>query len=100
MEKLYQQHYDDGFEIIAVNIDEHKRDAEEFLKKYPISFLNLYDPKGKIGKQLKVKYMPTAFLIDRQGNILFKHVGFDKTYAKKLAYTVNKLLENDSLPSY
>lgn len=93
LEKLHRQYSKQGFEVIAVNIDEKKLNAKLFLEKHPISYLNLYDPKGDIGKMLKVKKMPTAFLIDRNGNILFKHVGFNKKYAEKLTFAIKKILQ-------
>ena len=93
MEKLYQQNSKQGFEIIAINIDEHKSDAEQFLTKYPISFKNLYDPTGLIGNAFKVKSMPTAFLIDQSGRIIYKHAGFNQKYSIKLEQTIKSNLE-------
>lgn len=92
MEKLHQQYNGVDFEIVAINIDKDKSDAVEFLQQQPISFLNLYDPKGKIGKRLKVRAMPTAFLFDREGKLLYRHSGFDDNYAKKLKSVLKGLL--------
>ncbi len=97
MEQLHQQYHSKGLQIIAVNIDEHKKDAQQFLSEVPVSFINLYDPKGKIGKVLKVKKMPTSFLIDPKGNILFKHSGFDQEYAKKLDEVLAQLISEPAL---
>lgn len=94
MEKLHHQFSADKFKIIAINIDEDKRSANSFLNDHPISYLNLYDPKGYIGKKLKVRNMPTAFLIDQDGNILFKHSGFNEKYAKKLEQVIEQLVKN------
>lgn len=94
MEKLHHQFPIDKFKIIAINIDEDKEKAKIFLTKHPISYLNLYDPKGIIGKKLKVKNMPTAFLIDEKGNVIFKHSGFSEKYAKKLEQTLTRLVKN------
>ncbi len=93
MEKLHFQFAGKNFKIVAINIDENKNDAIHFLKQHPVSFLNLYDPKGKIGKQLKVKTMPTSFLFDKNGKLLFRHSGFDEEFAKKLQNSLRQLLE-------
>ena len=93
MDKLYQQYAAKGFEVIAINIDEKKQDAKEFLKEFPVTYLNLYDPKGRIAKQLKVSKMPTAFLIDREGNILFKHIGFNQEYSERLELAIRMLVK-------
>jgi len=92
MEQLHQQYHSKGLQIIAVNIDENKKDAQQFLSEVSVSFINLYDPKGKIGKVLKVKKMPTSLLIDPKGNILFKHSGFDQEYAEKLDEVLAQLI--------
>lgn len=92
MEELHQQYGRHGLKIVAVNIDERKRDAWEFLKAHPISYTNLYDPGGKIGKRLKVTAMPTAFLIDRGGRIVSRHVGFDREYSESLKRAIVALL--------
>ncbi len=97
LEKLYLKHRDEGFEIIAINIDEYKDDAKQFLSQQPISYQNLYDPDGKIGKLLKVKTMPTAFLVNRKGKLLFRHSGFNTKYSEKLASKINQLVSNNTI---
>lgn len=92
LEYIHQAYQGKGIIIIGVNIDEDRNNGMSFLKTHSISFLNLYDPKGFIGKKLGVKNMPTAFLINKDGNILFKHVGFDKNYSNRLDETISKLL--------
>lgn len=93
LEKLYRRYRDQGFEIIAVNVDENKTEAKNFLLKHPISYVNLYDPKGLIGKKFNVKLLPMSFIIDRNGTIIHRHLGFDSKYAKKL----NLLIANEIL---
>ena len=92
LETLHKKFPKEDFKIIAINIDEEKDQAKAFLKNHPISYLNLYDPEGNIGKKLRVQNMPTAFLIDRDGNVLFKHSGFNQKYAKKLEQTLGALV--------
>ena len=92
LESLHKNLPEEEFKIIAINIDEEKNQAESFLKDHPISYLNLYDPEGSIGKKLRVQNMPTAFLIDRDGNVLFKHSGFNQKYAEKLEQTLITLV--------
>lgn len=100
MEKLHHQFKGKNFKIVAINIDKNKDEAIHFLKQHPITFLNLYDPKGKIGKQLKVKTMPTSFLFDENGKLLFQHSGFDEEFAKKLQWSLAQLLEKSNIEDF
>jgi len=94
LERLYQTYNKQGFEVIAINIDEVKADANRFLEQFPISYSNMYDPRGDIGKKLKVKSMPTAFLIGRDGKMIVRHSGFNQKYGVKLETKIKLLLED------
>jgi len=94
LEKLYQNYNEQGFEIIAINIDEIKSDAKQFIHDFPISYSNMYDPKGEIGKKLNIKSMPTAYLIGRDGKVIVRHSGFNKKYGLKLENKIKHLLKN------
>ena len=50
----------------------------------PANFPVIYDPKGLIARKYKLKGMPSSFIINRQGQIVSGHVGFN--LEKKLAY--------------
>lgn len=65
-----------GLRIIAINLDEDKKLAEQFLEKIPAKFTIGYDPKGQSASAYGLKGMPSSYLIDRNGNLLSAHVGF------------------------
>lgn len=81
-----------GFEVVAVNVDENLKDALKFLDKYPVDYPILLDPKGKMPKTYKVQGMPTAYLIDEKGVVLYKHTGFKKKDRKKIEALIDKHL--------
>lgn len=78
LEALHQQYGDQGFEVIAINLDEQEADAHEFLDKYPVSFPIAWDPEGKVAGEYKLKGMPSAYLLDRDGKVHHVVVGFDE----------------------
>lgn len=84
------QYADKGFEVIAINVDEKLPDALKFLKKYPVSYPVLLDPAGKSPQAYKVKGMPTAYLIDENGIIIYKHLGFKIKDRKKIEKLINE----------
>lgn len=87
MNELHQKYYDAGLRIIAVNVDQKKSDAEDFLSKHPAHFLIAYDSEAKLAKQYQVKGMPSSYLIGRDGQLIHIHRGFktaDKTSIESL----------------
>ena len=68
-------------EIIAINLDEERIDADEFLLEMPTELNIVFDPEGELAEKYRVDAMPSSYLIDANGNIVVEHTGFfaDKT---------------------
>jgi peroxiredoxin len=66
----------DGFIVVAVNVDRARPDADQFLHEYSPSFRIVFDPDGTLAERFGVKGMPTSFLIDRNGHIHTEIKGF------------------------
>lgn len=92
MNLMQEKYHDLGFKIIAVNLDEDKNKAEQFLKETPANFTIAYDPTNKVARSYKVKGMPSSYLIDRKGNILSEHQGFFSTSKENLEQAMRKAL--------
>ena len=81
-----------GFEVLAVNLDEDKADAQTFLEQFPVVYPVLLDPTGKVPPQYDLPGMPTSFLIDKQGRVQKIHVGFKPKDMKGIRSDVISLL--------
>lgn len=92
MNQLQEKYGKDGFEIVAVNIDTKRADADKFLGQFPAGFTVLFDPKRTVAKTYALKGMPTSFLIDRAGNVVSTHLGFQKDRAGELEAHIAKAL--------
>lgn len=92
LDKLYAKHVGHGFEIIGVNVDEDVKDAQDFLKKYPVTFPIATDPKGASAEAFKVKGMPSGYLIDKQGVVRHVVVGFAEGEAEHLDKLITQLV--------
>jgi len=92
LEKLYQNYKDQGFAVVAVNMDEEKAGAEAFLKRYPASFSILRDVEATWAEVYAVETMPSSFIIDRKGVIREIHHGFAKADIIEIEQTVKQLL--------
>ena len=93
MNELQSIYGDDGFRIIAVNLDESRKDANEFLKKMPAKFDIAFDKSGKTAEAYRLKAMPSSFLIDRKGNLVHKSLGYRAEEKKILEKKIKQLVD-------
>jgi thiol-disulfide isomerase/thioredoxin len=95
LKEIRQQYVDQGFEIIAVNVDAKLEDGLRFLKKFPVDYPTLLDPKGVMSRAYLVQGLPTAFLIDREGNIIYEHLGFKERDKKWITALIEQNITID-----
>jgi thiol-disulfide isomerase/thioredoxin len=88
LDSLYREYQPRGLEVLAVNLDERRRDADGFLGDHPHRLTVLFDPNGASPVAFGVKGMPSSFLIDKAGNIRFTHMGYsgnvDRSYRREI----------------
>jgi len=65
-----------GLRVIAINIDDERQKAVEFLRKNRIKLIALYDEKKDVVTTYDVPLMPSALIIDRKGVVRYVHVGY------------------------
>lgn len=76
MEALYKKYQDQGFVMLAVNVDETGAAAvRKFLQKNPYSFPILLDSDNVAQNTYGVFRFPESFIIDRNGVIVDKVIG-------------------------
>lgn len=76
MNSMLEKYGQDGFAVIAINMDQEPELAKKFLQKQNSALTIAFDPKGAVAQQYQVMGLPNSFLIDKQGRIAYKHVGF------------------------
>jgi thiol-disulfide isomerase/thioredoxin len=84
MQKLHERYQKSGLTVIAVNVDENTTQAKEFLQKFKTDFKIVYDPKGKLAEKYNILGMPSSYVLDKNGEILTTHLGFNKTKQKEI----------------
>ena len=73
LDEMYKKYKPMGFEMVGINVESEKSDAEKFLGATPVSFPILFDPDNKVSGTYGVSAMPTTFLVDRQGRLRWQH---------------------------
>ena len=76
LNELNRKYSSQGLEIIAINLDQDRAKAEQFLKLIPADFTIAYDPEAITARDYRARGLPTSYLIDRNGVIRNQHAGF------------------------
>jgi cytochrome c biogenesis protein CcmG/thiol:disulfide interchange protein DsbE len=76
MAGLQQRYGAAGLQVVAINVDTKRSDADQFLAATPATFVIAYDPTGATPKKYAIKGMPSSVLIDPSGKIIATHTGF------------------------
>jgi thiol-disulfide isomerase/thioredoxin len=77
MKEVYQKYKSDQFEIYSISIDKDKAAWLKELKVQALPWLHSLDTKNVSQSGFAVTGVPTTYLIDPQGKILMKEVGFE-----------------------
>ncbi|MBE0617620.1 MAG: TlpA family protein disulfide reductase, partial [Proteobacteria bacterium] len=90
--ELQNKYRADGFEVVGMNMDQDPEDLVSFLAQNTVNY-----PIVKVSEEVRAAYggvssIPVAFLLDRQGRIRHKYLGYDKRIAKEIEETIQTLL--------
>lgn len=75
LQKLYARYQDQGFQVLAVNIQESADKVAEYFRAKGLSYTPLLDPRGQMAHGLGVWSVPSTFILDRRGVVLGKVMG-------------------------
>jgi thiol-disulfide isomerase/thioredoxin len=89
----WQHELGEEFVIISINVDENIDDALAIIKKLRLNYPIAYDKDLKVAKMYSTLVLPYAFIIDKTGNIQYKHIGFKDGDAEKLQKIIKRLLK-------
>ena len=93
MKTLQDEKAKEGLVIIAVNVDQEKKLADDFLAEFSPSFKIIFDPEGKLATEFKVAGMPSAYIIGRDGKPRFKHIGYHNDKRDQYEKEIQTLLD-------
>ncbi len=80
LETLWQTYREKGLSVVAVEAARDRDRARKFITEKNLTFHLLENDKKEdvVGEKFKVDSFPTSLLIDRDGRIMYYHVGFQK----------------------
>lgn len=88
-----QDKYDaSGLKIIAINLDENRSDADRFLDEVDADIDIAFDNEGNSAEAFNVRGMPSSYLINPDGEIVFSHIGFRQRDTARLESEIAKVM--------
>ena len=88
----WQQRYGQDFVVISVNVDEVKQHGIDMANRLNLNYLVLYDENMSIAKSYNASLLPSSFIIDTNGDVHYKHLGFKLGDGDKLEKIIQQLL--------
>jgi cytochrome c biogenesis protein CcmG/thiol:disulfide interchange protein DsbE len=83
----------DKFRLVAINLDESREDALQFLKKHPVSYTVAFDPEGVSASAWNIRAMPSSFLVNPRGEIVKEWIGFQPSHIEEIEDEIRSLIE-------
>jgi thiol-disulfide isomerase/thioredoxin len=65
-----------GLQVVAVNLDRQRAQADAFLAQVPARFVVAFDAAGESARRYAVQAMPSSVLIGADGVVVQQHSGF------------------------
>ena len=75
MERLYQQLAPEGFEMLAVSVDDGPEPVREFQERLALSFPILLDPEKSVAETYQAFRFPETVLVARDGTLAARYIG-------------------------
>ncbi|MHB1007612.1 MAG: TlpA family protein disulfide reductase [Chloroflexota bacterium] len=75
LEKIYKEVRDNGGVVIGVDQKEPSGTVKKFIAEYGLTFPVALDEKGAASDTYAVQYIPTTYVLDKQGVVRYMKVG-------------------------
>jgi len=95
LQPLYEKYKDQGFEVIAVDAKRDTERATKFIEEKGLTYTmleNAEDDAEIVGSLFKVRSFPSSFLIDRDGKVMYFHLGFEAGDEEHIEEEIQSLL--------
>jgi peroxiredoxin len=93
MQRAHEAVSDDGIALVAINVGEDADTIEQFLASYPVDFPLPMDLDSKVVQSYPVRGLPTTFVIDPEGRLVYVATGGREWDDPKLLDQVRALVK-------
>lgn len=93
MNQLTRDFEERGLQVVGINLDEERSEAEDFLKQFQNKFTIVFDTDKQCAKDFNVIAMPSTYIIDKRGLVRHIHRGFRPGEMEAMRELIDALLD-------
>lgn len=77
LQEIYDRNVERGFEVVGVSVDgrNERENVRRFADQMEMTYPIWHDPDDVVGSRFRTVGVPTTFLIDRDGVLVWRHMG-------------------------
>jgi len=75
MQRAWEQLREEGIEMLAINVGEDEDAVFQFTANYPVEFPLLLDQDSSVTAAWPVRGLPTTFVVDPSGRLVYRAIG-------------------------
>jgi peroxiredoxin len=88
---LYKKYQDKGFVILGISDMSDLGEIKSFVKEHGMEYPVIVD-RGDISEEFEVEAFPTSVLIDRNGKVVQRYMGYSPVLRSKLEALIQKMI--------
>ena len=93
LQRIHNQYASKGFEVVGVSVDDGDvQVVREFVAEQKMTYPIVLDPQGNLANTLQASMLPTSIMLDRDGKIVWKHIGLIEANDAALKEAIEKAL--------
>jgi len=96
IEKLHGEFGTQGMVLLAINYREEPQEVLAFFNKHGLTFTTLLDPDGKIFDLYGGWSLPTTYIINKDGEIVGKAIGYRDWHSDQAKAFFRQLLQDSA----
>ncbi len=94
LEALHREFQARGFQVVGVSLDENTAAVAPFVKEKGITYTVLLGGESDVADLYGVRGIPSLYLIDKEGRVARRWVGYDPKYDKEWRDSIAQLLSS------
>ena len=91
--ELHEKYEDAGVRFVSIDSGDRSAAAEQFLSENNVRHTLLSDPDDEASDAYRVFAIPVTVLIDHEGRVVFRHLGYTDEIGERLDSEIRILLE-------
>lgn len=92
LDVLHKRFRDRGFSVVGVTVDSQRARAEEFVRRYNVSYRVAFDPQFAVAKEFQADTMPVSYLIKRDGKVAKVFEGYSDQKLPQIEAAIAEML--------